>query len=109
MIEFTAPGTPHALARAIEQYAQGQGSVSAIVVPWESDERTLSMAVTSVRSDGWAIEHTNLGTITLTASAGDRTTVAISGSEPDHPEPQKLNAFFDRFARQLQDHFTAAR
>ena len=64
-ITFTAAGSPQVVSRAIEEYARGQGHVSAIVVPWESSGTTLSMAVTAVKSDGWAIEHTNLGTIRL--------------------------------------------
>ena len=107
MLEFTVAGSPAGLASAIEAYALAQGNVNALVVPWESDGRTLSMAVTSVRSDGWAIEHVNLGTITLTALAEDRTRVAIAAGEPHHPEPQKLAAFFAQFARQVQDRFTA--
>jgi len=65
-IEFTATGSPRVVSSAIEQYATGHGSLNAIVVPWESDPVTLSMAVTSVQGEGWAIEHTNLGTIRLT-------------------------------------------
>jgi hypothetical protein len=62
---FTATGSPQVVSRAIEEYARSQGQVSAIVIPWESDATTLSMAVTAVKSDGGAIEHTNLGTIRL--------------------------------------------
>jgi type II secretory pathway component GspD/PulD (secretin) len=62
-IEFVADGSPKVVSRAIEEFARAQGHVTAIVVPWESDATTLSMAVTAVKSDGWAIEHTNLGTI----------------------------------------------
>jgi hypothetical protein len=101
-IEFTAPGSPLVVSRAIEQYAAGQGSVQALVVPWESDGVTLSMAVTSVKVDGWAIEHTNLGTITLTGVDHDRTLVAIAAGELVDPERSKLTALFERFARQLR-------
>jgi hypothetical protein len=69
-VTFTATGSPQVVSRAIEEYARSQGRVTAIVVPWESDDTMLSMAVTAVKSDGWAIEHTNLGTIRLVA-AGD--------------------------------------
>jgi len=55
------------VSRAIEQYATGHGSLHAIVVPWESDDVTLNMAVTSAKAEGWAIEHTDLGTIRLTS------------------------------------------
>lgn len=106
-IEFVTNGSPKVVARAIEEYARGQGHVSAIVVPWESHATTLSMAVTSVRSDGWAIEHTNLGTVTLSDLGNDTTAVAIAAHEPDHSEKQKLSAVFDRFSRQLQSQFAA--
>ena len=67
---------------AIEEYARAQGALTAIVVPWESDATTLSMAVTAVKKDGWAIEHTNLGTIRLTDAGDERTTVAITANRP---------------------------
>jgi len=76
-ITFTATGSPQVISRAIEEYARGQGHLTAIVVPWESDKTTLSMAVTAVKSDGWAIEHTNLGTIKLIDAGQERTEVAI--------------------------------
>ena len=102
ILEFTATGSPGVVSRMIEQYATGQGSLNAIVVPWESDRITLSMAVTSVKGEGWAIEHTNLGTIRLTDLGNDMTRVAIASHEPDHIEKQKLVALFDGFARQIQ-------
>jgi hypothetical protein len=106
IITFTATGSPQVVSRAIEEYARGQGHVTAIVVPWESDATTLSMAVTAVKSDGWAIEHTNLGTIRLTSAGQERTEVAIAAEPPDdHPEQQKLAAVFDRFVRQVQSRF----
>jgi len=108
-LEFVAKGTPKEVALAIEQYAHGQGSVTAIVVPWESTTTMLSMSVTSVRIDGWAIEHTNIGTVTLTA-AGGATSVAVIPSQPDRagatPEEaiarQKLATVFERFGHELQ-------
>jgi hypothetical protein len=106
-LTFTATGSPQVISRAIEEYARTQGHVTAIVVPWESDDTTLSMAVTAVKSDGWAIEHTNLGTIRLIDAGHDRTEVAIAAEPPDHPEPQKLAAVFERFARQVQSRFHA--
>lgn len=109
MIEFTAAGSPADLARAIEDHARSQASsVTAIVVPWESSPTALSMAVTAVKSDGWAIEHTNLGTIRLTDLGNGQTRVALGADEPDHPEKQKLAAIFDRFARQLESRFHTA-
>src|SRR6202035_4392138 len=102
VLEFTATGSPLDVSRAIEKYAMGQGSLNAIVVPWESDRVTLSMAVTSAKSDGWAIEHTDLGTIRLTDLGNELTRVAIAAREADHMEKQKLAALFDGFARQIQ-------
>ena len=102
IIEFTTAGSPRVVSSAIEQYATGHGSLNAIVVPWESDRVTLSMAVTSVKGEGWAIEHTNLGTIRLTDLGNDITRVAIASHEPDHTEKQKMVALFDGFARQIQ-------
>ena len=104
-VTFTATGSPQVVSRAIEEYARGQGNLTAIVVPWESDNTMLSMAVTAVKSDGWAIEHTNLGTIRLIAAGQERTEVAIIAEPPDHPEPQKLAAVFDRFVQQVQSKF----
>src|SRR5882757_361778 len=57
IIEFTVTGSPRVVSRAIEQYATGNGSLHAIVVPWESDDLTLSMAVTSAKAEGWDIGH----------------------------------------------------
>ena len=105
MLEFIASGSPQTVARAIEEYARSSGLVSAIVVPWESDASAISMSVTSVRADGWAIEHTNLGTIRLTGAGSDRTAVAAIPDLADHPEQGKLAALFDRFARQVQHRF----
>ena len=101
-IEFLANGSPRVVSRAIEEFARSQGHVTAIVVPWESDATTLSMAITAVKSDGWAIEHTNLGTIRLVDAGPDRTGVAVAAQLPDHPEPQALAAVYDRFARQIE-------
>jgi hypothetical protein len=105
MITFTATGSPQVVSRAIEEYARSQGHVTAIVVPWESDGTALSMAVTAVKSDGWAIEHTNLGTIRLVDAGQERTEVAIASEPPDHAERQQLAAVFDRFVRQIQSRF----
>jgi hypothetical protein len=102
IIEFTVTGSPRGVSRAIEQYATGHGSLHAIVVPWESNDVTLSMAVTSANADGWAIEHTDLGTIRLTDLGNDLTRVAFAPREPDHAEKKKLTALFDGFARHIQ-------
>lgn len=107
-MEFIAAGSPLVVSRAIEEYARAQGHVTAIVVPWESDDTTLNMAVTAVKSDGWAIEHTNLGTIRLAGAGPERTAVAISAEVPDQPEPLTLIAVFDRFVRQIQTRLDVA-
>jgi hypothetical protein len=104
-MEFLASGSPRVVSRAIEEYARAQGHVSAIVVPWEGTAATLSMSVTAVRADGWAIEHLNLGTIRLTDLHNGTTAVAVAAHQPDHPEKSRLSALFDRFASQLQDQF----
>src|ERR1700736_3500990 len=92
IIEFTTRRSPRDVSSAIEQCATGHGSLTAIVVPWESDRDTLSMAVTSVKGEGWAIEHTNLGTIRLTDLGNDMTRVIIAGHQPDHADHQKMVA-----------------
>jgi hypothetical protein len=104
-IEFTAAGTPRDVSREIEQYATGQGSVTALVVPWESQGAIVNMAVTSVKADGWAIEHTNLGTISLTPLDEGRTRVAIIAAESDRTGEPTLLSVFDRFALQVQRQF----
>jgi hypothetical protein len=106
-LTFTATGSPRVVSRAIEEYARAQGNLTALVVPWESDGKTLSMAVTAVKSDGWAIEHTNLGTIRLIDAGGERTAVAIAAELPAHPEQQNLAGVFDRFVQQVQSRFHA--
>jgi hypothetical protein len=102
IIGFTVAGSPRVVSGAIEQFATGQGSLHAIVVPWESDAVTLSMAVTSARADGWAVEHTDLGTILLTDMGNDLTRVAFAAREPNHADKKKLAALFDAFAHQIQ-------
>ena len=102
-VAFAVTGSPRTLSDVIEAYARAQGNVTALVVPWESTAATLTMAVTSVKSDGWAIEHTNLGTITLTPD-GDVTRVAIAGHGLEDEDKTILAALFDRFARDIQQH-----
>jgi hypothetical protein len=109
LFDFTAIGSPRAVSREIEVLATGLGSLTAIVVPWESDDATLSIAVTSTKADGWAIEHTNLGTIRLTALGNESTRVEISAEKPDHPENNRLVALFGGFASQVQSKFQVAR
>jgi hypothetical protein len=108
VLEFTATGPPQVVSRAIEQCAVGGRSLSAIVVPWESDRVTLSMSVTSAKGEGWAIEHTNLGTIKLTDLGNDLTRVAVVAHEPEHLEKQKLSALLEGFARLIQSKLQVA-
>ena len=108
ILDFVAAGSPPTVSRAIEEFAASTRRVTAIVVPWESDGVTLSMAVTSVKADGWAIEHTNLGTIRLTDLGGDRTEVAIAADQPSHPERQQLASLFQQFAQQIKARFQVA-
>ena len=98
---FIANGSPKSVSDAIETFARAQGHMTALVVPWESTPSTLSMAVTAVKIDGWAIEHTNLGTITLSAD-GDATRVAIAGHAIEGESRAKLARVLDQFARDLQ-------
>ena len=100
-VDFSTNGSPKSVADAIEALARAQGSVAALVVPWESTASTLSMAVTSVKIDGWAIEHTNLGTIRLTAE-GDTTRVAVIAQTRDDEGEARLGKVFGQFARDLQ-------
>lgn len=102
MIEFVASGSPRALSRAIEEFAADQRLVSAIVVPWESDATNLTMSVTAVSGDGWAIEHTNLGTIRLIDLGSDRTRFAAEADDQNHPDQPKATVLFERFVQQLQ-------
>ena len=106
--DFTVTGSPRAISRAIEEFATGQGSLAAIVVPWESNHEMLSMAVTSTKGEGWALEHTNLGTIKLTDLGNDVTRVEIVAHKPDHAETQKLAALFHGFASQIQNRLQVA-
>jgi len=86
----------------------GQGPITAIVVPWEGTATTMSMAVTSVRADGWAIEHTNLGTNPADRSGQRHDGCRAHGRRARPGRQGRLLALFDRFARQLQGQFEAA-
>jgi hypothetical protein len=107
-VEFVVAGSPRTVSRAIEEYAVEQRMVNALVVPWESDDRTLSMSVTSARVDGWAIEHLNLGTIRLTDVGNEQTRVAIAPAETARLDQQTADSpgrLFDNFARLIQRRF----
>ena len=103
---FTVAGLARDGARAIEDYARATGRVGALVVPWESDAATLNIAVTSVKADGWAIEHTDLGTIRVTDSGAHSVSVAIVARESTAASQPALKAVFDRFAADLHRHLT---
>src|SRR3954469_17377016 len=105
-LEFSTAGSPRAVARAIEDFARAQAHVAAIVVPWESDATALNMAVTAVSGEGWAIEHTNLGTITLTDHGGEVTAVAVAAAARVAHDTPELAAVFERFTRQLHRQFS---
>jgi hypothetical protein len=108
ILQFTAAGSPKQLSQAIETYAQENAMVHALVVPWESEPDSLSMAVTSVKKDGWAIEHTNLGTIKLTDLGNELTRVAVIAHNPDDPDKEKLADRLGGFAREIQSKFQAS-
>jgi len=108
-VEFTVQRPPRAVADEIEQLARAQGSLTALVVPWESSSGRLSMSVTSVKIDGWAIEHTNLGTITLTDAGGGTHVAASVSDDLDQAGNAKLATVFDQFARGIQRHLEQPR
>jgi hypothetical protein len=102
LFEFVTPGSPRAISGAIEQLAVGVGSLSAIVVPWESDRTTLSMAVASTQGEGHALIHTNLGTVRLTDLGNEMTRVEVLADLLDNAEQQRLGKLFARFSSQIQ-------
>ena len=102
IFDFVTPGNPRAISGVVEQAAIGVGSLSAIVVPWESDRTTLNMAIASTQGEGHALEHTNLGTVRLTDLENDRTRVEVFGDLPGHGEQQRLGKLFARFSSELQ-------
>jgi len=108
LLQFTVPGSPAGVARAIEEFAAGLGSLTAIVVPWESNRATVIMAVTSTQGEGRFLEHTDLGTVRLTDLGNDSTRVAIEPRSLDHAEKQRMAAVFVRFTSQIQTHFQVA-
>jgi hypothetical protein len=82
LAEFTAHGSARPLSAAIEACAAERRLVNALVVPWESAATTIRMAVTSSKTDGWSIEHTNLGTIALDELGDGRTHIAVIAAAP---------------------------
>jgi hypothetical protein len=108
LFEFVTSGSPRTVSGAIEQLAIGQGSLTAIVVPWESDRTTLCMAVASTQGEGWALEHTNLGTVRLTDMENGTTRVEVLADIQHHPDQQKLAKLFARFSSQVQSQLQVA-
>jgi hypothetical protein len=102
LFEFLTPGSPRTLAATIEQLAVGVGSLSAIVVPWESDRTTLSMAIASTQGEGHALIHTNLGTVRLTDMGNEMTRVEVLADLLNDAERQRLGKLFARFSSQIQ-------
>jgi hypothetical protein len=103
LLQFTAAGSVKSVASDIEQCARVDNVLSAIVVPWESTPTLLSIAVTLVKIDGWAIEHTNLGTITVAdlGNASARVAVLAVDTATD-PDQEKRLTMLARFAGQIQ-------
>jgi hypothetical protein len=108
LFEFMTAGSPRAVSGAVEQLAIGLGSLTAIVVPWESDSTSLSMAVASTQGEGWALEHTNLGTVRLTDMGNETTRVEILADLQHHAEQQKLAKLFARFSTEIQSRLQVA-
>jgi hypothetical protein len=108
LFEFLAPGSTRAVSGAIEQFAIGLGSLTAIVVPWESDRTTLCMAVACTQGEGWALEHTNLGTVRLTDIGNEMTRVEILADIQHHADQQKLAKLFARFSSEIQSRLQVA-
>lgn len=103
--EFVSQGSARDVSRAIEAQADEQRVLTVLVVPWESEPARVNMAVTSVKADGWAIEHTNLGTITLANLEGNRTRVSVVALDVEHEDRARLLGLFERFANRLRDQF----
>jgi hypothetical protein len=108
LFEFVTAGSPRVVSGAVEQLAIGLGSLTAIVVPWESDRTTLSMAIASTQGEGWALEHTNLGTVRLTDLGNETTRVEILSDLQHHPEHQRLAKLFARFSSEMQSRLQVA-
>ena len=103
---FAVAGSARDVSRAIEEYARATGRVGALVVPWESDATTLNIAVTSVKADGWAIEHTDLGTIRVSDLGAHSASVTVVARDSAAASQPALKAVFDRFAADLHRHLT---
>jgi hypothetical protein len=103
IVDFTIRGTNRALASAIEELAAERRVVNALVVPWESDAATVRMAVTASKVDGWAIEHTNLGTVELADLGSGLTRIVVTGETGG-----ETSSMLTAFARQIERKFNPA-
>jgi hypothetical protein len=111
ILEFAAPGSPREVSSAIEACAAERRMVNALVVPWESTADVLTMAVTSSTVDGWAIQHTNLGSIVLARLDDRQTRVSVVASESLSAAADKrdeLTALLAAFARQIEKRLAPA-
>jgi hypothetical protein len=108
LFEFVTAGSPRAVSGAIEQLASGLGSLTAIVVPWESDSTTFCMAVASTQGEGWALEHTNIGTVRLTDVGNEMTRVEVLADLQENAEHQRLAKLFARFSSEVQSRLPVA-
>ena len=108
LLNFTVPGSPREVSPGGLECALGQGSLSANVVPWESDRSAVTIAVTSTQGEGFALQHTDLGTIRLTEAGSEMTRVEIIAHHPDQGEKKSLAAHFVRFANHVQSRFQVA-
>jgi hypothetical protein len=102
LFEFITSGSPRVVSGAVEQLAVGLGSLTAIVVPWESDQTTLTIAVASTQGEGWALEHTNIGTVRLTDVGNEMTRVEVLEDLRQNVEHQRLAKLFARFSSEIQ-------
>jgi hypothetical protein len=66
------------------------------------------MAVASTQGEGWALEHTNLGTVRLTDMGNGTTRVEVLADIQHHPDQQKLAKLFARFSSQIQSQLQVA-
>jgi hypothetical protein len=66
------------------------------------------MAVASTQGEGFALEHTNLGTVRLTDLGNETTRVEVLADLQHHPESQKLGKLLARFSSELQSKLPVA-
>ena len=105
MIEFITTGSPTTVSRAIESHAAQERSITALVVPWQSNGASVVMSVTAAAGEGRAIDHANLGTITLIDLGDDRTRVKLEAAEQLQADHKPRASLFDQFVRTLQGRF----